>query len=464
MAVSIAGFSEKVSAVIQDNTLVRQFQDPLLPNLVWRGEATPDLWPANIGENSTFTRRGLIDPDTDDLTPGSDPEVAEYDTEQWTCTAGQKGKRIFTHMPTDYVTIVSKLLQDTDALGIHAAMSMNRAARNKLLKAYLSGDTVTLAAATAGALSLRVASLSGFTQQILNGQLQAVSTANPLTITFSGGTEVANTVIGYVPDNASYPDGPGVLLLGAAVASGVAQREGVRAATRSRIVRVGAGATVDAITSGNVLVMSAINSAIAWLRDRGVGPHADGLYHVHLGAFAEQQLMADTLMTGLWAGTGDSGPFAKLTIGDRFGCRFFRNGEMPTAQTVKSTEIRADAGGAGGATYSPELGGELTTAAGLAIQRTVVTGGGVLVEKYLDESKFITEAGVSGKVGQFSVITNGVAMMTDRIRYLMLRPQDALQQMIQQVWSWSGDFGVPSDVTCPKDAARYKRAVVIEHA
>lgn len=92
-----------------------------------------------------------------------------------------------------------------------------------------------------------------------------------------------------------------------------------------------------------------------------------------------------------------------------------------------------------------------------------MTGGAALYEKYIDESKYITEAGVLGKIGNFSVVNGGLAVMTDRIRFILKAPQDDLQQVVKQVWSWSGDFPVPSDALSG-DAARYKRAVVIEHA
>jgi len=58
---------------------------------------------------------------------------------------------------------------------------------------------------------------------------------------------------------------------------------------------------------------------------------------------------------------------------------------------------------------------------------------------------------------------NWVQVMTQRIRYIMRAPLDRLQQVVGQAWSWSGDFAVPSD-SLTGDSARFKRAVVIEHA
>ena len=86
-----------------------------------------------------------------------------------------------------------------------------------------------------------------------------------------------------------------------------------------------------------------------------------------------------------------------------------------------------------------------------------------MVEKYVDESAFISEAGVTGKIGQFSVVNGGVAIMLDRIRYVMAAPLDALQQTIRQSWSWTGDMPIPSDALAG-DPARFKRAIIMEHA
>jgi hypothetical protein len=42
-------------------------------------------------------------------------------------------------------------------------------------------------------------------------------------------------------------------------------------------------------------------------------------------------------------------------------------------------------------------------------------------------------------------------------------PADNVQQKIRTTWSWTGDFGVPSDQTSG-DSATYKRGIVLEHA
>ena len=462
MSLLIPGFPQSISACVQDRTLERQFHDGAYPLLLWRGEAAPEKWAANIGEKQTFTRVGMVEADNDPLTPGQDPSIGSYAKEQWEAEAAQFGKTIPTHLPTSAIAMAPTLLRDTQQLGLHAGLTLNRLPRNRLMAAYGGGDTVLIAQAAQGALALRVASLSGFTQQIQDGFLRAVSPTNPLTITFST-AEPANTVTGFIADDASRPLGSGTLILGAALANIVAVRVGVRAATRSPIWRVGGAATVDGITSSNVLTVQDIINAVALLRNNRMPPHADGTYHCHLSPMAEAQLFGDNALQRMYQSIPDNTAFRDLIIDRKFGCTFYRNTELPSSTSTNSALWQADAGGAGGAVLARECGLEISNASGLAIQRTMITAGGVLVEKYIDESAFISEAGVTGKVGQFSITNGGIAIMLDRIRFIMAAPLDALQQTIRQSWSWSGDFPCPSDALTGS-TARFKRAIILEHA
>lgn len=458
----LQGVPSQITNLIQDRTLQRVIHDALFPNLVFRGEASPELWVANIGDTQVFTRRGLMPVVIDPLVPGQDPTPGSYETEQWECQAKQLGNTIPTHMPSSYVTLASLFISNTQALGMNAAQSMDRLARNALFVPYLAGEASVRVAGTISSTQLSISTLNGFTQKLQNGRLLPVSASNPLPITFSAVGEPANTVIGYIPDDPAKPYGPGIILLGSGLTTTAAARSAVYASTRSKRMRIGAGATVDALTSANLLTVDAILQAVARLRTMNVPPHADGFYHVHLDPTSESQIFQDNHWQRLHQSGAGGNAYADFVITTMLGCKFLRNTQMPASDNVSQGTI-ALAGGAGGALLAPEIGGEVVNANSVPIRRTLVTGGGVLVEKYLDESKFITEAGVQGKIGEFSIVNGGVAIMAQRIRYLLRAPQDKLQQIVDQTWSWSGDFAAPSD-SLSGDGARYKRAVVIEHA
>jgi hypothetical protein len=106
---------------------------------------------------------------------------------------------------------------------------------------------------------------------------------------------------------------------------------------------------------------------------------------------------------------------------------------------------------------------ELTNPAGVSLHRPIFTGQGAIEEKYLDESKYISEAGVQGKIGEFAVVNGGMQIMTERIRLILRAPLDRLQQVTSAAWSFSGDWTMPTDQTATSSAASYKRAVCVVH-
>lgn len=459
MSVALSGIPSGVASILQDRTLERQFHDSLFPNLVYRLDADPEKWAANLGEQKVFTRTGLIKPKITPLVPGHDPQPSSYGTEQWEAFASQHGDAIDTHMPTSNVTLASLYMRNSQQLGMNAGQTLDRLARNRLFSSYLGGETSVTVAAGGGAQQVQVASINGFTQVLYGGRLTPVSSAAPLAGSTTTGEVISIT--GAVPADPKEPRGPGVLTLAAGLAGALALRDGVLASTRSLRLRVGGSATVDGLGSTNILTLNDFISAVARLRSNSVPPHPDGRYHVHLSSHDEAELFRDAAWRNLFQGTTlESYEYKNLVIREGVGCLFFRNEEDPRESTV-GTQI-ALPGGAGGAVVAPEIGGEISTASGLPIRRTIVTGGGVLMEHYLDESKYITEAGVTGKIGEFSIINGGLQVMTDRIRYILRSPQDRLQQVVGSAWSWGGDFATPSDLLSG-DSARHKRAVVIEH-
>lgn len=461
MSIAQTGLAPAIINLLQDRTLERVFHDALYPRLLYRSEAMAEKWEANIGQRQVYTRTGLIDVDVTPLTPGSDPTPASYAIEQWEAEASQYGKSLDTHMPTSYVALAPTFLRDTVQLGLNAGQTLNRMVRDRLFRAYLGGDTVATALAAAGATQLFVASLNGFTEVLVNGRLLPVGPANPLAISFTN-AEPANTVVGVTPLDPANPFGPGILSLGAAVtAVTVPLRTGVRAVTRSRITRVGGGATVDGLVSTNILTLQDIINTVASMRANNIPPQADGYYHVHVTPEGEAQLFADNQFQRLFQSLPENAVYRDLGIGQLVGCRFYRNTENPNTQN--SGTLVASGGGAGSAQVSGEIGGEVVNQAGLAVKRALVVGGGAIYEKFIDESQFLTDAGVTGKIGEFTVVNGGVMVMTNRIRYILRAPLDRLQQIVSQSWSWSGDFPVPSD-GLTGNSARYKRAQVIEHA
>jgi hypothetical protein len=450
-----------LNPIIQDNTLVREFRDALFPELLYRSEALPEKWEVNVGDTQIFTRASLLAPAVVPLLPGADPVPGTPSYEQWKVIAAQYSGALDTHMPSSRTALAPLFVRNAKTLGLQAGQSLNRGARNRLFCAYTGGDTITNT--TSGATTtLAVASINGFTITIVNGQEVPVSSTAPKIATVSG---VAGTVsiIAATPTSPLNPFGPGTLTLSAAIAVVAGAR--VLAQDAPRIVRVGAAATVDGLSAISAISLREIRESVALMRRNRVPTHTDGYYHVHMDPLAMSQIFSDNEFQRLNQGVPEGLRYAEQAVGMLLGCIFFSNSESPNVFNSSPT-------GAAGlvssrattlAVASPEYYAEVRNASGVALVRTIITGGGAIMEKFIDEAAdYMTEAGYTGKVGEFSVVNNGIQIMTERIRYIIRSPQDRLQQQVSQAWSWSGDWGVPTDLLGGLTGGRYKRAVVIE--
>lgn len=448
-------------SLLQQGLLERAFHDGLYPNLAYRAEAMPEEWEGNTGQQRFITRRGLLKPTVTPLAVGADPVGQTLLYEQWTATLSQYADSIDTNMLTSATALSNLFLSNVKGLGLQAGQSVNRIARNALFQAYLSGQTVTTTAPLTGDTTLQVASLNGFTAvTIPSGQAppQAVSSAFPLPITINGTT--AATVIGFVPNNPNDLSGPGMLLLQAAVGVvGLAIRTSVKSAYAPRIVRSAAGNSVDAIGAGDTLVLQQIINAVAFLRRANVQPHEDGLYHAHISPLSNAQVYADPVYQNLNKSLPEYMAYKQGFIGETQGVAFFMNTESPETFNTGTQVATASSG-----VYGTEIGAEVVNGAGVAIGRVILTGRGAMYENYFDESQLVTEAGTTGKIGEFDVNNNGISVMTERVRLIMRAPLDKLQQNISTSWSITTSFPVPSDITAPSGPELFKRAIVLEHA
>lgn len=449
----VVAFNPSVVNAIQDRTLVRVFKDALFPRLLYRGDAAPELWPVNLGTNQTFTRTGLIAPTSRPLAAGQDPTPQSYQVEQWEVTAQQWGSSIDTHMPTSYASLASLYLRNMHQLGLHAGMSINRACRDKLFNAYLGGNTA-VSTTTGASTSLPVVSLNGFTRRLLNGRPAQISASNPLLITIvTGGGSLQRYAVAFTPTFAGDETRGGVLTLDAAH-TGVTARDLVLASNRSVPVNAGGSIGIDPIDASDVFTMAHIREAVSQLRTNNVPTHEDGTYHCHLGPVSESQIFGDQEFQRLNQSLPDYLHYREFALAMVLGVTFYRNTEAPTAATVNTDPVNGDM-------FAAELlNGAVTPN---AIHRPIFTGAGHLEEKYLDESKYISEAGVTGKIGEFAVMNNGVEVMAERIRLILRSPLDRLQQVTSSTWSFSGAFAVPTDETTLSSPASFKRAVVVQH-
>jgi len=449
-----------IRALVQENILERAFHDALFPRLLFRGEATPQLWPANVGDTMVFTGVGLIKPKMGPLVPGTDPSPSGYQSEQWTATLQQYADTIDTAMPTSIVAIANLFLRNAHQLGLSSGMALNRLVRDRLYNAGMSGNTVTTAI-TNGTTTVPVARLNGLTKarrpDLAAGspvQFAAVSTSNPLSVTI--GTQTVN-ITGFTPTNAGDEIGPGTITVDAAVTQ--ASRAAVTTSDASFLQRVGGGSTIDSLTAANLITLADVRAAVARFQQQNVPEMPDGRFHCHLSPTAQNELFADNELQRLLTALPDYYMYKQFAIGELLGTVFFRNSEAPIAQTV-----------AGGTTASFDvtdpLGLELFTggvSTGVPVQHTLFVAQGAIYEYYQDLAQLITEAGVTGRVGEPRITNNSIEVMTERVQLIIRSPLNRLQDLVSTSWKFIGDWPARTDVTTG-DSARYKRIVVVEHA
>lgn len=459
MAVAL-GFTPDTLNLVQDGLIERTFHHNLFPQLLFANLADYEDWPANTGSEIYMTRKGLVAPDPKPRQPGVDPTPKKGSYEQWVARLYPYNDTMDSHMPTAVVSSINTFLSDVHGLGLQAGQTINRVARNALYKSYLSGQTVAIASGASGDTSLRVASLNGFRDVITRGvqvRPTPVSSATPLLVTITGVTGTRG-VIAAVPDDANDPEGPGTLILNATLGASVSVRAPVLSASRPLIIRAGGGNSIDAIGSGDIVALQDFIEATGRLRDQNVRPMPDGTFHAHITNSTNSQLFADPAFQSALRGQVENDRYKNAFIGKIAGISFFINNECPN-------RLNAGARTATGsnAYYSQDVGAETTNESGVNIARPIIVGMGALYERGLDESQYVTEAGTTGKIGEFQVVNNGVQIMTERIRLILRAPVNRLQDQVSTAWSKTTSFPVPSDVGSG-DEARFKRALILEHA
>jgi len=457
----------------QRGLIERAFHDSLYPNLAFRAEAAPEEWPMNTGNEVFMTRTGLLAPAVSPLTPGADLTPQSSYNEQWSAELNQFGSADDVDMPTSATANASLFMRKIHTLGLNAGQTMNRVARNALFKNYLSGQTVANTALLAGATTIQVAALNGF-RFVLNPTVSArptpVSTTSPLAIRVGTGVgAVAANVIGTIPADPADLDGPGTLLLSAALGTAfAATRTPIKTLVAPRIVRASGGDSIDAIGPADTFVLQQAINAVAFLRNASVPPHEDGFYHAHISPLANAQVFADPVFQRLNQSLPEHVIYKEGFIGTLSGVMFFMNTESPallnSGQLIDTSAATGAPVGAIGR-YARELGAEVVNGNGINVGRVVITGRGSIYERWLDEQKaFMSEAGVTGKIGEFTVVNNGIQILTERIRLIIRAPIDRAQQKVGLAWTASTSFPVPSDILAPNGVEQFRRAVVLEFA
>lgn len=453
MATHVAFLPPAIRLLIQENHLADMIKEPLVPQNLFRQGIEREKWNAKSGESLIITRNGTLAPVVAASTPRTDPTPQAPTLEQWGVTAENLQGAVEIDIRQNYHTITQEFRRQIGSLGLQAGTSVSRWVRSKLFQSYGGGHTWLTAGVLLGGATLTVQSISGFTHNFnTDGRLVPVSAATPISITVDGETV---SVVAATPTNPALPHGAGTLTLAVGVVAGHLINVPVLAATRPRIIRVGGATTTRGIGAGNLITLTQINSGVAYLRTLGVPTFSDGRYRCHLSPEAVRQLREDAAWQLQVRGVPDHERVTGFEVGQLSGCTFIENAESPTYYNVAAGEDF------NGAVTSAQTGGQ-------NICRTIITGPGTVVEHYVPEDDFETTPSTAGfgkreMLGKWVDQGNYVKGLVEGIHIYFRLPLDAKGERSTVTWSWTGDYGVPTDFRAQVNSqAAYKRAVIVE--
>jgi len=454
-----------VRAMIQEGLLERMFHDSLFPTLLFRKEFDGEQWTERAQE-MVKTKRGLIAPNMGRLGPKEDPTPKTYNVEQWQAYIYHNGDTIDTDTVVSGLTLADILEADAKTLGLQAGQSINRIARNRLYNDAMYGHANLTS--TANSVTQPVSTINGFTHaySTITKKFEAVSVTNPLAAYIWNGTtwdtvSVTAAVPAVAGVKAQNLTGPGTLTLAGAYNG--TTRWPIVASTATKIVYSGGGHSIDDLISTDTFTLATLRQSVANAKLCNIQPCADGYYHVHMDPIAKSQLFDDSEFQLLFRGRGidkdESDPYATAEIGLVLGCKLYENNECPTANTVGTFDPDND-----------DFGGELANTAGVPVHRSVFIGREAGIE-YWKDAITSTEAGITGKFGNWNITNGGLTVDVDRLQMIMRAPLDRMQRVVSTSWSFMGshvlqpDYLFPgkaySEATFTTGSSRYKRVGLI---
>ena len=85
------------------------------------------------------------------------------------------------------------------------------------------------------------------------------------------------------------------------------------------------------------------------------------------------------------------------------------------------------------------------------------------MEYYRDPLMYLTDAGMLGKMTDVQVSNDGISIVAERVKMIILAPQNRFQDLVKASWRLDADWPARTDATAPGTSARYKRWSLLIH-
>lgn len=469
--------------LFEDNRISRTIQDSLTSRAAYAADATPELLEMGAGDVKTFTSLGWPKVDQRPAPKlGAVPRMT-MDAEQFQVYPQPYAEAFDLDAPSMYSQIGNRREQAISRLVYWAATTKSRLARQEMLAKYAAGQTVIRRAQTTAHSILLVDSLAGFRWQFntASGRLEPVSGANPLPITIVAATTFTAIVIGTIPLDTDFPDGPGELVLSTTLSAAVAANSFTYVTgLRSKVYRAAGRLSTEALLSTDAPTLADVTRMLSWLKDQGIEPHADGTYHMHGDSTLSDSLRSDEAWQLAYQGTGiDSiwGPNAKVLPG--MGLTVFEHNDAPgegrglVGQVGDATHSGTGGAGTPGSSKTMlDSGIPVKNSSGVTIRSIIITGRDVVREVYVDETKYPELVGglvLHRMFDNVRVIQIGnmpvIEAAIDRWRMLFRAPMDERGLVSTVTVSGTFGYGAPTDVksTVDDSGMPWRRAIVFQY-
>lgn len=426
--------------IVQDGILIREFQEPLMPNLRFRACFVPMETDRYIGQTFTFSKRGDLPSDIEPinmasvsdsdlnsgLTPQTQPLVENYST-----TISKWGEAVHTNLLAASVAIEDTFAANARALGRQAGKGLDKSSRRVLSQAYLGGNTFLTAIATA-TTTLTVDNIYGFTHVIVNGIPTPVSVGNPLAVKVNG---VANTVVGYTETSLRTVDdhAEGTLTLSGAVTEAIGAS--VISGFAPAQLRPNGKTTDYNLAATDLPTMNDLLLQEATLESLNIPPGQDGFYYGYMDAITHTKLYQDSAFQQAFQSQGITDIYGRRALGILGNTMFFQTSHMPQ--------------------------GNVTTSGGtLNVKSTFVHGGEIGYEaRYNGIDKLLNPTGMASNIHITMMSPDTYIVMQFRA------PLDIHGEVSTASWKFLGNWVAATDsLSNDVSNAYYKRGVYFRHA
>lgn len=435
---TISNLPAQVQHIIQNGWLMRFFNDALFPQLLYRNMYTPVEVPQHLGQSFSFSKKGLLPIVQNPLTPSANTDNTSgltsvmVDVEQYSGVLAQWAQMTTTNMLSSGVSIVDLYKSAVEDLGLNAGQSLDVQGRRAMFQAYAGGRTYVTTAA-GPTTSVAVNDINGFDFVYVNGVRQTTSVSNPLAITINqSGVPASRNVTGVTAGSLNTADDkiPGTLTLNSNVT--VIVGDAVIASTAPYSVRPNGKTTSYDIVAGDILNFATLNAATTQLRRMGIPAFEDGFYKAIVDPQQTNELLQDSAVQRIYDTHADSEEFQRGAVAIGAGAKLYESIQTPSSANPAGVLVRR------GIVMGKEAGYEVRSS---------------LIASWLESNNLSA--------------TGSVVFSPDAYVAMILRtPQDVLQQVVTNAWSFIGCWIMATDSlsTLGNSTATYKRAVMLESA